>query len=300
MNNPAPLQDQSFTIPAATNANTPGVKRIPIPGVMVYVRKASGPYSLQLNANTPFAAEEGFKFTDPANPFQSLTFFNYQAAPINLTIFIGALGVDFLGANEFKPAATYPLGNFGIGPNAAVATVFGQQVTVAAIAQHGHGYVVGDILRPPDGTGVPCQIQVDQISSAGAIKKVTIIAGGNYSVTPATPCTPIGGTGAAAQFNLTFAALTGATVAIAGNWLTITQGGALTVPNGLGDNARKLIKFKVKANSATALLVTDAAGNTIREIAAGEEEPIECPGVFKIIAATAALCTFTAYELYYL
>ena len=95
------------------------------------------------------------------------------------------------------------------------------QVTGVTIASGGSGYVVGDVLTTAGGTtiaGTNATVKVTQVGVGqalgpntgtgqplqGVILAVQIVNEGEYSVSPATPNTPTGGTGTGASLNLTF------------------------------------------------------------------------------------------------
>jgi hypothetical protein len=295
-----PLDLIKINVNAVDADGEPGVATREFPGVLVFISKATAGFSMRFDAGEVFPTNQGFKFNDASSPFNKLTFFNFNSFPINLELYIGQIGVDYVGPSEIKPAATEPLGNFGIAVADDIAKVFGQKVSTITIANPGTGYKTGDILTTPDGTGTKARFFVASVSSGGIIGSINIIDGGNYSVLPATPSTVIGGTGSGAQLNLNFTSLTGAVLGVSGNWLTITSAASLEISNGSETNLRKCINFKVKTGSAVGLLVQDADGNTLRELAASEEITIETSGVVQIIAAATGTATFSVYELPYL
>ena len=242
-----PLNTFSLTIPAVDAKGNQGVIKLPMPGVMLLIDSASAPFTMQFDTDTPFNCKAGFKFRDPQSPFKSVTFFNSLTAPIILSVFIGSLSVDYVGANEMKPALTQPLGNFGVTSEAGVAAVFGQKCTGLVITNNGSGYTVGDLLMPPDGTfSVPLQIQVTRVNHAGSIQATLIISAGNFSVLPVLASHVIQGTGAGAILTLTFAALTNAVLHWSTGWLTLTNVGNLVIPAGRERIPAKRFRSKSK------------------------------------------------------
>lgn len=302
-----PFEQITLVLNPADANGKPGVQTADYSGTMVFIKSATAGFSMRFDAGDVFDAIEGIKLSEPSG-FNKLTFYNYNSFPITINFYVGQIGVDYVGPNVTIPAPTQLLGNFGIAGAGDIVKVFGQKVNTIArlINCYGTNYLAGDILQPPDGNGTPAQILVTKVSQktftdpGGAISMARLISPGNYSVLPATPSTVIGGTGNGAKFALTFVALTGAVLGVSGAWLTITNAGALTIPAGGGNNARKSITFKVKSNSAGGLLIQDANGCTLRDLAAGEEESFETSGALQIIADSGNTCTFTSSELYYL
>lgn len=302
-----PLDSQIVTVPAA-NAGNPGIQKCDLPGSMVLIQKATGLFRMQFDTQAPFAALEGVKISDPTGPFNSLTFYNDSAVPISLTVFVGQVDVDFVGPYTTKPAPTQPLGNIGINSAADITALFGSYVNYARVSNGGNPTaLVGDVLTIAGGTySTQATLVVTEVAhptgpnGSGKVAGVAILNPGNYSVLPATPNAVTGGSGSGITINLTFASITGAVLGYSGNYLTITNAGPLTIPNGNAINARKSISFTVKTGSAAGLLIQDANGNTIADLPAGATQSFESSGVFQILSDGAGTCTFSVVELYYL
>jgi hypothetical protein len=86
----------------------------------------------------------------------------------------------------------------GIEPQSFIATD-------VAIDDAGTGYTAGDTLTVVGGTGlIDVELTVGTVGGSGEITAVTISNVGLYSTVPANPVTVTGGTGAGAEFNITF------------------------------------------------------------------------------------------------
>jgi hypothetical protein len=302
-----PLETVTLTINAVDASGNPGVQSSDFGGVFFMVKQATADFKLRFDAGTPFDSGANWKYSDPSSPFSRFTIYNYNPFQLIVTVYVGQVGVDYMGPNVTIDAPTIPRGNLGIAGAGDIAKVFGSKVATVAVTNNGSNtYIVGDILTTPDGTGHAAKFQVLALPGSGSrIHPIThlafgIIDPGNYSVQPATPCNLLGGTGNGAIATLTFAASIAGMLAFSGGWLTITNAAPLVIPNGPGNNARKSISIKVKSTSAGGLLVQDANGCTVRDLAIGEEKPFNTSGVLQIIADSGNLCTFTTEEEYYL
>ena len=111
------LAFDSLTVPAGTVTN-PGTVKSPKGGRFFYLRSTTTPLQIAFDSGTPFQMEGGFKVTEP---FASVQFFNPTAFPIVVVFYIGSAGIDYVGTNDVKLAATYALGNLGIAVSAAAA-----------------------------------------------------------------------------------------------------------------------------------------------------------------------------------
>jgi hypothetical protein len=198
-----------------------------------------------------------------------------------------------------QPAPTYPVGNMGFGSQADIDANNSWYVSGISLPALGLNYTNLDILTVAGGTGTAATLKVRHAFPNGAIQDITIRTAGRYSVKPATPNTPTGGTGTGAQVGLTFTLFTNAVLAwVAGN-LTITTAGNFAVPNTNLGNARKSITFDVDAASAVALRILDATGKTFCDVQPGQTKIWETGGPLSIIAAAAGTCTFRIGELYF-
>jgi len=129
MKSSSSLKFATLIIPAgsaAGNTFNPGTVKVSDSGAFLYIKTATTPFLMQLDANSLFQVEGGFKFTEN---YQTVTFINPNTWPITIGYYVGTVGVEYVGTNQVKDALTYNVGNFGL---TASGVYNNQAITISA------------------------------------------------------------------------------------------------------------------------------------------------------------------------
>jgi len=107
--NLTPLSSQTITVPAAA-LGAPGIYRIQMSGQVLVCRASTAPLQCKMDAGSYFPIDAGFVIPGGPAGFGALTFANFSATPIVLTVYAGELGINVIPNNYSKVYPTYTKG----------------------------------------------------------------------------------------------------------------------------------------------------------------------------------------------
>lgn len=302
-----PLNYVIENIPASVNGST-GVVNVDYAGGFLMVMASSDNFQIQFDSGSPFVVKAGFQFRQN---YGKVTLYNLTSNPVAVSLATGDASVSYVGSNFQVEAQSYSKGNLGCNSATTLAALTGGFLSsTVTLVNRGTGYVVGDIVTIAGGTfTTAAQYKVVTVNnSTGAVVAIVQSNRGLYSVFPASPNTPTGGTGTGLQLGLTNSSGTGSfTYDATRNALVLDSAATGTVNNFDGSNRRKQIFFTVlntgtSGAPSSSLILMDTNSNFFMLIAPGQQIGMSCSSQFILKGlgeGTVTTTTFIIGENYY-
>ncbi|HXE43238.1 MAG TPA: hypothetical protein VN516_09460 [Candidatus Baltobacteraceae bacterium] len=274
-------------------------ERRPIAGRFLKIRSCNLPFPVVVvsfddaSSESPISSGDTFS-ADENEKFGQILFRNTSVTDTAIvSLQVGTIGITFNPADN-RPASTYFKGNLGYTVASDVPVPPAIVVSSLTMTSNGQNYAPGDVLTIVGGTGSPAKIQVLTIRGQfNRIDTFKLIDAGNYTVAPASPNTPTGGSGTGAQFTLVTTG--GAYLTLSNGLLTLTSGNQVFVDSTDNLRSRRQIVFYV--NSGT-LAILDMAGRTMFRVSSSAPLTMETNAQL-VVMAVGGGCTFSIGETYF-